>query len=199
MAGYADVVVLRHPESTAIAVNVSNFFVFAVCENIERWMCYLLWMVRVQRAAQHCRKPLLNAGDGIGEHPTQALLDIFTIRDEIGTVNGLTITMVGDLKHGRTVHSLARSEIICAQFRESIIDRQLLNIRHALQIIDSVQRWTSLRVPIWPWHAWPCCQVRVWSWNTPGQFYYARRSSSRHWCSLHDAHSRRTFRLSRGV
>lgn len=70
-------------------------------------------MVRVQRAAQHCRKPLLNAGDGIGEHPTQALLDIFTIRDEIGTVNGLTITMVGDLKHGRTVHSLARSGIIC--------------------------------------------------------------------------------------
>ncbi|CAL7950785.1 unnamed protein product [Xylocopa violacea] len=79
MAGYADVVVLRHPEPGAVS-----------------------------RAAQHCRKPLLNAGDGVGEHPTQALLDIFTIRDEIGTVNGLTITMVGDLKHGRTVHSLAR-------------------------------------------------------------------------------------------
>lgn len=62
----------------------------------------------LQRAALHCRKPLLNAGDGVGEHPTQALLDIFTIRDEFGTVNGLTITMVGDLKHGRTVHSLAR-------------------------------------------------------------------------------------------
>lgn len=61
-----------------------------------------------QRAAQHSRKPLINAGDGVGEHPTQALLDIFTIREEIGTVNGLTITMVGDLKHGRTVHSLAR-------------------------------------------------------------------------------------------
>nr|XP_034178340.1 CAD protein [Osmia lignaria] len=79
MAGYADVVVLRHPEPGAVS-----------------------------RAAQHCRKPLLNAGDGVGEHPTQAMLDIFTIRDEIGTVNGLTITMVGDLKHGRTVHSLAR-------------------------------------------------------------------------------------------
>ncbi|EZA54099.1 CAD protein [Ooceraea biroi] len=79
MAGYADVVVLRHPEPDAVA-----------------------------RAAVHCRKPMLNAGDGIGEHPTQALLDIFTIRDEFGTVNGLTITMVGDLKHGRTVHSLAR-------------------------------------------------------------------------------------------
>ncbi|XP_050452238.1 CAD protein [Cataglyphis hispanica] len=79
MAGYADVVVLRHSEPGAVA-----------------------------RAALHCRKPLLNAGDGVGEHPTQALLDIFTIRDEFGTVNGLTITMVGDLKHGRTVHSLAR-------------------------------------------------------------------------------------------
>lgn len=79
MAGYSDVVVLRHPEPGAVA-----------------------------RAAHHCRKPLINAGDGIGEHPTQALLDIFTIREEIGTVNGLTITMVGDLKHGRTVHSLAR-------------------------------------------------------------------------------------------
>lgn len=61
-----------------------------------------------QRASHHCRKPLINAGDGIGEHPTQALLDIFTIREEIGTVNGLTITLVGDLKNGRTVHSLAR-------------------------------------------------------------------------------------------
>lgn len=54
------------------------------------------------------RKPLINAGDGTGEHPTQALLDIFTIREEMGTVRGLTITMVGDLKNGRTVHSLAR-------------------------------------------------------------------------------------------
>ncbi|XP_015120937.1 CAD protein [Diachasma alloeum] len=79
MAGYADAVVLRHPEPGAVA-----------------------------RAAQHCRKPMINAGDGVGEHPTQALLDVFTIREEIGTVNGLTITMVGDLKHGRTVHSLAR-------------------------------------------------------------------------------------------
>ncbi|CAN8005822.1 unnamed protein product, partial [Ixodes pacificus] len=60
------------------------------------------------RAAKHCRKPVINAGDGVGEHPTQALLDIYTIREEIGTVNGLTVTLVGDLKHGRTVHSLAR-------------------------------------------------------------------------------------------
>lgn len=62
----------------------------------------------MQKASQHCRRPLINAGDGIGEHPSQALLDIFTIREEIGTVNGLTITLVGDLRNGRTVHSLAR-------------------------------------------------------------------------------------------
>ncbi|XP_047528127.1 CAD protein isoform X2 [Vanessa atalanta] len=79
MASYSDVVVLRHPEPGAVT-----------------------------RASRHSRKPVINAGDGIGEHPTQALLDVFTIREEIGTVNGLTITMVGDLKNGRTVHSLAR-------------------------------------------------------------------------------------------
>jgi len=62
----------------------------------------------LQRAAVRSSRPLINAGDGTGEHPTQALLDVFTMREEIGTVNGLTITMVGDLKHGRTVHSLAR-------------------------------------------------------------------------------------------
>ena len=79
MSGYSDVVVLRHPQPGAVT-----------------------------RAAAKCRKPIVNAGDGTGEHPTQALLDIFTIREEIGTVNGLTVTMVGDLKNGRTVHSLAR-------------------------------------------------------------------------------------------
>lgn len=52
--------------------------------------------------------PIINAGDGVGEHPTQALLDVYTIREERGTVNGLTITIVGDLKNGRTVHSLAK-------------------------------------------------------------------------------------------
>ncbi|CAF0784945.1 unnamed protein product [Rotaria sordida] len=76
---YADVIVIRHPEVGA-----------------------------VQRVADISRVPVINAGDGIGEHPTQALLDVFTIREEFGTFNGLTITMVGDLKHGRTVHSLAR-------------------------------------------------------------------------------------------
>jgi len=59
-------------------------------------------------AAANAGIPVLNAGDGVGEHPTQALLDTFTMRQELGRLDGLTVTLVGDLKHGRTVHSLAR-------------------------------------------------------------------------------------------
>jgi aspartate carbamoyltransferase len=59
-------------------------------------------------AAAHAGIPVLNAGDGVGEHPTQALLDTFTIRQELGRLDDLTVTLLGDLKNGRTVHSLAR-------------------------------------------------------------------------------------------
>lgn len=79
LEAYADVIVLRHPEVGSSAL-----------------------------AAKYARKPVINAGDGIGEHPTQALLDLFTIQEELGQIDGLTITMMGDLKYGRTVHSLAR-------------------------------------------------------------------------------------------
>ncbi len=51
--------------------------------------------------------PVLNGGDGAGQHPTQALLDLYTIRKEKGRVDGLTVTLAGDLKNGRTVHSLS--------------------------------------------------------------------------------------------
>lgn len=79
LEAYADVVVLRHYETGAAVL-----------------------------AAKYAHKPIINAGDGIGEHPTQALLDLFTILRERGTIDGLTITMLGDLKYGRTVHSLAK-------------------------------------------------------------------------------------------
>lgn len=59
-------------------------------------------------AAQLSRVPVINGGDGSGEHPTQALLDVFTIQEELGRIDGLTVTMMGDLHHGRTVHSLAK-------------------------------------------------------------------------------------------
>lgn len=56
--------------------------------------------------ADNASVPVINAGDGAGEHPTQALLDIYTIKKERGEIDGLTIAMVGDLKHSRTIHSL---------------------------------------------------------------------------------------------
>jgi len=98
MGGYSDVVVLRHPAVGAVAVRPTQF---PTCPS--ELISFIF-----QKAAAKCRKPIINAGDGVGEHPTQALLDVFTIREERGTVNNLTITMVGDLKNGRTVHSLAK-------------------------------------------------------------------------------------------
>ncbi|MFO7797176.1 MAG: aspartate carbamoyltransferase [Promethearchaeati archaeon] len=58
-------------------------------------------------AARFAQIPIINAGSGSKEHPTQALLDLLTIREEVGTLDGLHIGIMGDLKYGRTVHSLA--------------------------------------------------------------------------------------------
>jgi aspartate carbamoyltransferase catalytic subunit len=76
--GYADVLVVRHYEVGS-----------------------------AKRAASVSRIPVINAGDGAGQHPTQALLDLYTIHKEIGSIDGLRIAMVGDLAQGRTVRSLA--------------------------------------------------------------------------------------------
>lgn len=62
-----------------------------------------------QEAADAVEIPVINAGDGAGEHPTQALLDLYTIWKEKGRLERLTVAMVGDLKHGRTVHSLSKA------------------------------------------------------------------------------------------
>lgn len=53
--------------------------------------------------------PVINGGDGVGEHPTQALLDLYTIERELGRIDGLHVALIGDLKNGRTVHSLAKA------------------------------------------------------------------------------------------
>ena len=58
-------------------------------------------------AAKFAKIPIINAGSGSGEHPTQALLDLLTIREEVGPLDGLNIGLMGDLKYGRTVHSLS--------------------------------------------------------------------------------------------
>ncbi len=78
MCGYADLIVMRHNEPGS-----------------------------AKRAAEASSVPVLNAGDGSGQHPTQALLDLYTIKDSFPTIDGLSIAMVGDLKYGRTVRSLS--------------------------------------------------------------------------------------------
>jgi len=75
--GYVDVIVMRHPMKGS-----------------------------AQIAADNAVHPFINAGDGSGQHPTQALLDLYTIRKEKEVLSGHTVTFVGDLKNGRTVHSL---------------------------------------------------------------------------------------------
>ena len=77
ISGYCDAIVLRHPEANA-----------------------------AKRAAKVSTVPIINAGDGTGEHPSQALLDLYTIQKEIGQLNNLKIALVGDLLNGRTIHSL---------------------------------------------------------------------------------------------
>ncbi len=75
--GYSDIICMRHPEQGS-----------------------------ADKAASVSPVPFINAGDGPGQHPTQALLDLYTIQKERGTIDGLHVAMVGDLKYGRTVHSL---------------------------------------------------------------------------------------------
>jgi len=77
LSSYVDVIALRHPE------------------------------VGASRRASHVSSvPIINAGDGVGEHPTQTLLDLYTIWRRFGKIDNLTLTLMGDLKNGRTIHSL---------------------------------------------------------------------------------------------
>jgi len=83
LSGFSDVICMRHPQEGSVA----DF-------------------------ASASRVPVMNGGDGSNEHPTQALLDLYTIGRELGakgrTIDGLRIAMIGDLRHGRTVHSLSK-------------------------------------------------------------------------------------------
>ena len=80
VAGYSDVIVLRHPHEGAAKL-----------------------------ASEASEVPVINGGDGSGQHPTQTLLDLFTIKEEIGKLEGLNVGMLGDLRYGRTVHSLSQA------------------------------------------------------------------------------------------
>ena len=78
--GYTDIIAMRHPRQGA-----------------------------AQYAQDSARVPIMNGGDGAGHHPTQTMLDLFTIRQAHGTLEGLRVVLAGDLRYGRTVHSLSHA------------------------------------------------------------------------------------------
>ena len=106
---YADAIVLRHPEIGS-----------------------------AKTAADYASVPVINAGDGAGEHPTQALLDLYTIQDELGMIDGLNIAMVGDLRYGRTVHSLTKL-LLQYDVRLRFVSPEILRLPLSVmnQVIDS--------------------------------------------------------------
>ncbi|MCL4329292.1 MAG: aspartate carbamoyltransferase [Candidatus Thermoplasmatota archaeon] len=76
-ASYSDLIVIRHPLEGAARL-----------------------------ASKFSSRPIINAGDGSGQHPTQTIMDLYTIKKELGKIDGKKIALVGDLRYGRTVHSL---------------------------------------------------------------------------------------------
>ncbi len=80
VSGYCDAIVIRHP-----------------LEGAARF------------AAENSSVPIINAGDGAGQHPTQTLLDLYTIKKECGKLDGITVALVGDLRYSRTIHSLIKA------------------------------------------------------------------------------------------
>jgi aspartate carbamoyltransferase catalytic subunit len=99
---YADLIIIRHPREGAARL-----------------------------AAEVSDKPIINAGDGANQHPTQALADLFTIQEAQGNLEGLSIALVGDLKYGRVIHSLLQ---VCALFnmRLFLLAPSLLALPEAL-------------------------------------------------------------------
>ena len=99
VSGYADVIVLRHDQAGAAT-----------------------------RAAAVAEVPVINAGDGPGEHPTQALLDLYTIAKERGRVEGAHVAFCGDLRFGRTVRSLTRLLLLYPDVRFSFVAPEVVQI-----------------------------------------------------------------------
>ncbi len=104
---YADAIVIRHPKEGSARL-----------------------------AAEFSSKPIINAGSGAEEHPTQAMLDLYTIRREKGRIDGLNIGLMGDLRYGRTVHSLAYA-LSMYRVRLYLISPPLLRMRR--EVLEEVE------------------------------------------------------------
>ena len=112
LSGFSDVICMRHPEAGSVA----DF-------------------------AAASRVPVLNGGDGANEHPTQALLDLYTIRKEMSDkgrdIDGLSVAMIGDLRHGRTVHSLSKLLLLYNDIRVVLISPKELTLPDS--IVESMR------------------------------------------------------------
>jgi len=109
---YADIIVLRHPLEGAAKL-----------------------------AAEFSKVPILNAGSGAEEHPTQALMDLYTVQKEKGKIDGLKIALVGDLRYGRTVHSLAYA-LSLYNIELHLISPESLRMRH--EVIHAIKDKISI-------------------------------------------------------
>jgi aspartate carbamoyltransferase catalytic subunit len=109
---YADIIALRHPLEGAAKL-----------------------------AAEFSKVPVLNGGSGAEEHPTQALMDLYTMQKEKGKIDGLKIALVGDLRYGRTVHSLAYA-LSRYNIELYLISPESLRMRH--QVIRAIQNKISI-------------------------------------------------------
>ena len=105
---YADVIALRHPLEGAARL-----------------------------AGEFARIPIINAGSGAEEHPTQALLDLYTILKERGQIDGLNISLIGDLRYGRTVHSLAYA-LSLYDVRLHLVSPESLRMRR--EVLDTIKK-----------------------------------------------------------
>lgn len=118
LSSYADILVIRHP-----------------------------WDGAAQAMAEHADVPVINAGDGSHEHPTQTLCDLYTLRKEKGQLKGLTVALCGDLKHGRTIHSLVYA---LARFGVHVITlaaRGMELPQYVLQQLESSYGYGMARLP----------------------------------------------------
>ena len=111
LSGYSDIIVMRHPEVNS-----------------------------VKKFAEASRVPVINAGDGSNEHPSQALLDLYTIQKELSqnnkSIDGLRIALVGDLKFGRAVHSLCKILSLYDDVKMNLISPEELKL--PIELVESI-------------------------------------------------------------
>jgi aspartate carbamoyltransferase catalytic subunit len=106
---YADILVVRHPLEGASRL-----------------------------ASEFARIPVINAGSGSEEHPTQAILDVYTMKRECNSIDGLKVAMIGDLRYGRTVHSLAYALSLYSNVKLFLVSPDLLRMRG--EVLEDIGR-----------------------------------------------------------